>query len=90
MYVGQQAPEDCTKADRVVHMEKLPINNGNGQSYGFVLYRRSGLTVNNLATLQLKGGEFYDMGIVLLDGERKTNKLKSAMRRNAFDNWVFE
>jgi hypothetical protein len=71
-------------------MEKLPVNNGNGQSYGFVLYRHAGLTVNDLSTLQIKDGAFYDMGIVLLDGERKTNKLTSDIPLSCFGYWVLE
>jgi hypothetical protein len=71
-------------------MEKLPVNNGNGQSYGFVLYRRAGLTVNELSILQTKGGAFYDMGIVLLDGERKTEKLTSDTQLSGFGYWIVE
>jgi hypothetical protein len=78
------------KAERVVHMEKLLVNNGNGQSYGFVLYRRAGLTVNDLTTLQIKGGAFYDMGIVLLDGERKSKKLTSDTHLSCFGYWIVE
>jgi len=71
-------------------MEKLPVNNGNGQSYGFVLYRRAGLTVNEQSILQTRGGAFYDMGIVLLDGERKTEKLTSDNQLSGFGYWIVE
>jgi hypothetical protein len=68
-------------------MEKLPVNNGSGQSYGFVLYRHAGVTVTTNSTLQIKDGAFYDMGIVLLDGERKTEKLTSALQLLLFGYW---
>jgi hypothetical protein len=71
-------------------MEKLPINSGNGQSYGFVLYRHAGLPVNVLSTLQIKDGAFYDMGIVLLDGERQTDKLTSVIQLSEFGYWELE
>jgi hypothetical protein len=68
-------------------MEKLPVNNGNGQSYGFVLYRCAGVTVNVDSTLQIKDDAFYDMGMVLLDGERKTEKLTSVLQLLQFGYW---
>jgi hypothetical protein len=68
-------------------MEKLSVNNGNGQSYGFVLYRHAEVAVRVKSTLQIKNGAFYDMGIVLLDGERKTEKLTSASQLLQFGYW---
>jgi hypothetical protein len=68
-------------------MEKLPVNNGNGQSYGFVLYRHAGVTVKVNSTLQIKDDAIYDMGVVLLDGERKTDKLTSVLQLVQFGYW---
>ena len=30
----------CVEEKRILLMEQLPINNGSGQSFGFVLYRK--------------------------------------------------
>jgi hypothetical protein len=68
-------------------MEKLHVNNGNGQSYGFVLYRRAALAVRANSTLRIQSGAFRDMGVVLLDGERKTEKLTSASQLLQFGYW---
>ena len=68
-------------------MENLEINNGNGQSYGYVIYRHLGADIKDNTKLQLKNGAIFDMGIVLLDGVRKTEKLTSEKQLQGFGFW---
>lgn len=39
----------------VISMEKLPINGNSGQSYGYVVYRKSGLHLPQHSTLEIEG-----------------------------------
>nr|AIA09347.1 beta-galactosidase [Periplaneta americana] len=82
--------KDRANSDNVVHMEALPVNNGNGQSYGYVLYRHADTSVTTSSVLQVKNDAIYDMGIVMLDGERKTEKLTSVSQVGDFGFWILK
>ncbi|KAG5876884.1 hypothetical protein JTB14_007460 [Gonioctena quinquepunctata] len=51
----------------VVAMEKLDINNGNGQSFGYVVYRKTNLNIPANAVLQIEG-RACDTVMVLVNG----------------------
>ncbi|XP_049939913.1 beta-galactosidase-1-like protein 2 [Schistocerca serialis cubense] len=77
---------DRVDATDVMPMELLDINNGNGQSYGFVLYRKSGVTIGERSVLQIIGN-VRDLAVVLVDGESKTEPLTSTDQLNNFGFW---
>ncbi|PSN48316.1 Beta-galactosidase-1-like protein 3 [Blattella germanica] len=81
-------PEDRDVTDDVVSMEHLKINNGNGQSYGYIIYRHSsGVKVKESSKLQIKDGVVHDMAIVLLDEERQTEILTNQNQLKGFGYW---
>lgn len=43
------------KSTNVMAMEKLPINGNSGQSYGYIVYRKTGLDLKAHATLEIEG-----------------------------------
>ena len=78
------------KSDEVMSMENLPINNDSGQSYGYIIYRHADAQIEETSKIQLKDGVFHDMGIVLLDGVRKTEQLTNQDQIRGFGYWVTE
>jgi hypothetical protein len=44
--ISQIPDSHKVQMDAPVSMENLPINNGNGQSYGYIIYRKN-TTINN-------------------------------------------
>lgn len=51
----------------VVPMEKLPINGNSGQSYGYIVYRKSGLELAAHSVLEIEG-RVCDTFMVLVNG----------------------
>lgn len=60
-------------------MEKLPINNNAGQSYGYITYRKSNLSISANSTLRING-YVRDTVMVLING-----KLVSKVPTNVTD-----
>lgn len=54
----------------VLSMEDLPINNFNGQSYGFTVYRKI-VNVQSNSVLKVRN-HFRDFAQVLIDGQLQT------------------
>lgn len=67
------------ESKNVLPMEKLPINGNAGQSYGYIVYRKTNLTIPSGATLKI-GGYIRDTVMVLVNG-----KLVSKIPKNASD-----
>jgi hypothetical protein len=66
-------------------MEELPVNNLNGQSYGFVVYRNH-VVVRNASTLLVRG-HIRDFAQVLVNGQLQTPPVKSLNDLEAFGSW---
>nr|CAD7421156.1 unnamed protein product [Timema poppensis] len=84
----EQIIDQVPSADRVTStglevMERLDINNRSGQSYGFILYRKSGLTISSGTVLRISG-KIRDYAIVLVDGVRKTPVFRSQEQQKTF------
>ncbi|XP_067000627.2 beta-galactosidase-1-like protein 2 isoform X2 [Anabrus simplex] len=77
---------DIVQSEQVMPMELLPINNGAGQSFGFILYRKNAVTVTEASTLQVKG-YIKDVAVVLLDGVRKSEVLTKKDQFKEFGYW---
>ncbi|XP_060528721.1 beta-galactosidase-1-like protein 3 [Cylas formicarius] len=71
-----------------VSMENMDINNGNGQSYGYVVYRKTlDLDANSLLKIV---GRVCDTVIVLVNGKRVSPVLAKAADLNNFGTWRTE
>ncbi|XP_049788823.1 beta-galactosidase-1-like protein 2 isoform X2 [Schistocerca nitens] len=84
--VAQVDAGDWVNSTEILPMEYLDINNGNGQSYGFVLYRKTGVTIGESSVLQIIG-RVRDLAILLIDGESKTDPLTSVIQLEGFGFW---
>nr|CAD7568022.1 unnamed protein product [Timema californicum] len=78
--------EDRVTSDDVIAMELLDINDGNGQSYGFVVYRKTNLDIPENSTLTIEG-KVHDVGILLLDNVRQTEPLTDREQTRGFGYW---
>ncbi|KAK9874561.1 hypothetical protein WA026_005396 [Henosepilachna vigintioctopunctata] len=72
-----------------IPMELIAINSNSGQSFGYIVYRKTGLNIPPNSTLKLKG-KIRDQAIVLLNGQLKSQKLKSVDDLNGFGYWRSE
>ncbi|XP_046384129.1 beta-galactosidase-1-like protein 2 isoform X2 [Ischnura elegans] len=62
--------EDKTQLETLQPMESLPVNNGNGQSYGYINYRKKVKLTNN-STIKISG-HVRDIALLMLDNQQKT------------------
>nr|AEE63027.1 unknown [Dendroctonus ponderosae] len=69
-----------------VSMENMDINNGSGQSYGFVVYSKAGLRLPEGAQLTIEG-RVCDTVIVLVNGRRVSPLLQKAADLDQFGTW---
>ncbi|CAH1154971.1 unnamed protein product [Phaedon cochleariae] len=67
-------------------MESLPINNGSGQSYGYIIYRTSNIDIPRDSILKIKG-RVCDTVLVLLNGKLKSKILESKEDLEGFGYW---
>lgn len=72
-------PEVSVKSENVLPMEKLPINDNAGQSYGYIVYRKTNLKIPTNSILKI-AGFVRDTVMVLING-----KLVSRIPQNAAD-----
>lgn len=70
-------------------MEELPINNNNGQSYGYILYRNTATLLAGSHTIQTVG-HVKDLAVLLLDQQRLTPDWKSDTQLGDFGFWAAE
>ncbi|KAG8233444.1 hypothetical protein J437_LFUL010555 [Ladona fulva] len=78
--------KDKVKETTVQSMESLNINNLNGQSYGYINYRKR---VNLTTDSHLKIiGHPRDIVMLMLDGDQKTNILSEPTDLTGFGYWV--
>ncbi|XP_046473337.1 beta-galactosidase-1-like protein 2 [Neodiprion pinetum] len=82
-----QLPADLkVKLSNVTNMENLPIKNGNGQSYGYINYRKK-VALKTASTLKISG-YVQDTAMVLVDGELKSKPLETEEDINGFGYWM--
>ncbi|XP_017785898.1 PREDICTED: beta-galactosidase-1-like protein 2 [Nicrophorus vespilloides] len=81
----KQAPHNI-KSDVLLPMELLDINNGAGQSYGYIVYRKTNLNIPQGSTLKI-GGRVTDSVFVLINGELKSKVLESQADLDGFGFW---
>ncbi len=55
----------------LVAMEDLPINGNNGQSYGYVHYRKTAQLNSGQHRVQITG-RAHDLAVFMVDGQRQT------------------
>lgn len=67
-------------------MEDLPINNNNGQSYGYILYRNTASLTGGMHTIQTMG-HVRDMLVMMLNQQRLTPDWKNDIQLNDFGFW---
>ncbi|KZS05123.1 Beta-galactosidase [Daphnia magna] len=77
------------QSDNLLAMEDLPINNGNGQSYGYILYRNTASLTGGAHTIQTVG-HVRDLAVFLLDQQRLTPDWKNDLQLNDFGFWALE
>lgn len=82
-----QAPHFDTPTP--VSMESMDINGGNGQSYGWVVYRKAGLHLPKGAQLRIEG-RVCDTVMVLVNGRRVSPVLAEAADLDQFGTWRTE
>lgn len=75
--------QDKIQSDDLMPMELLPINNNSGQSFGYIVYRKTHLNLEPGATLKLKGF-VRDTVLVLVNG-----KLVSPVPKSNWDLFGF-
>lgn len=71
--------------DKLVPMELLPINNNSGQSYGYIVYRKTNITIPKNSVIKIEG-RVCDTVLVLINGQLKNQILKSKQDLN-FGYW---
>lgn len=84
----EQAKQKIESRD-LIPMEKLPINNDAGQSYGYIVYRKTGLSIAENSTLRIMG-YVRDTVMVLLNGRLISNIPKNATDICKFGFWTTE
>lgn len=70
----------------LVNMEQLNINNGNGQSYGYVCYRKNEIKAEKGDVLKISGN-VHDIAQVFVNGKLQTKVLESSDDVKGFGYW---
>lgn len=81
--IAQSPSFETTKP---VSMEYMDINDNNGQSYGYVVYRKTGLHLPKDSVLEIEG-RLCDTVIVLVNGKRVSPILETSEDLNKFGTW---
>lgn len=79
------AKEKVASVD-VVSMEKLNVNKGAGQSYGYIVYRKTGLNIPANAGLKISG-YVQDTVLVLVNGKLISPAAKAIKDLDGFGFW---
>ncbi|XP_057375258.1 beta-galactosidase-1-like protein 2 [Daphnia carinata] len=75
------------QSNNLLSMEDLPINNNNGQSYGYVLYRNAATLTGGVHTITTIG-HVRDLAVLLVDQQRLTPDWRSEMQLGNFGFWA--
>ncbi|CAG9862783.1 unnamed protein product [Phyllotreta striolata] len=65
---------DAVQNDKILPMEMLPINNNTGQQFGYIIYRKTDVTLPKGSKLTVTG-YVYDTINVYVNGKRITNNV---------------
>nr|CAD7423921.1 unnamed protein product [Timema monikensis] len=84
--LDQLTADDRDTSTDLIAMEQTDVNNGSGQSYGFIVYRKRDLEIPETPILRL-GTVVRDVGMVLVDGVRKTEPLVQSSQIGGFGYW---
>lgn len=76
-------------SENVVAMEMLDINNGSGQSVGYIAYRKENIDLEPNTVLKIEG-HICDTAVVLVDGVLVSPVLESKDDLNNFGYWTME
>ncbi|XP_071052667.1 beta-galactosidase-1-like protein 3 [Onthophagus taurus] len=68
--------QDRFHYENLIQMEYLPINNNSGQLYGYIVYRKTNLSIPENSVLRIKGA-VKDFAMILINGELITKTLIS-------------
>lgn len=72
--------------ETLLPMEFLSINNNSGQSYGYIVYRKSHLNISKSSELKIEGN-VCDTVMVTINGQLKSNLITKADDFNKFGYW---
>ncbi|XP_063237154.1 beta-galactosidase-1-like protein 2 [Bacillus rossius redtenbacheri] len=81
--VDQLDELDHVNSTDVLPMEMLDINNKSGQSYGFILYRKTDLHIPENSTVRISG-KVNDLAVMMVNGVRKTEVFKTSDQQKSF------
>nr|CAD7392463.1 unnamed protein product [Timema cristinae] len=84
--LDQLTADDRDTSTDLIAMEQTDVNNGSGQSYGFIVYRKRDLEIPETSILRLET-VVRDVGMVLVDGVRKTEPLVQSSQIGGFGYW---
>ncbi|XP_018580033.1 beta-galactosidase-1-like protein 3 [Anoplophora glabripennis] len=79
-------PPHVINSENVIAMEMLDINNGSGQSFGYIAYRKENVFLGPYTILAIEGN-ICDVAIVLVDGVLVSPILESKDDVNGFGFW---
>lgn len=74
------------ESENLIPMEKLNINNKSGQSFGYVVYRKTDLFIPKNSVLKIEG-RVCDTVMVLINGQLISKVLKSQKDLDGFGYW---
>lgn len=74
------------ESENVIPMESLDINNKSGQSYGYIVYRKTNINISKNSVLKIEG-RVCDTIIVLINGKLKSKLLNTQKDLDEFGYW---
>ncbi|XP_066154023.1 beta-galactosidase-1-like protein 2 [Euwallacea fornicatus] len=74
------------ESETLLPMEKLDINNKNGQSYGYIVYRKENLDIKAGSVLKIEG-HVCDTVLVLINGNLMSKVFETEEDLNGFGYW---
>jgi len=83
--IDQVPKEKVVQSSTLMSMEELPINNMNGQSYGFIVYRKS-VDVTSGSVLLVRN-HIRDLAQVVVGGHLQTPPIMSMLDLPKFGSW---
>ncbi|XP_018321352.1 beta-galactosidase-1-like protein 3 [Agrilus planipennis] len=78
--------QEKVRSNRTMAMEYLPINNGSGQSYGYIVYRKENIDISAGSILKIEG-RVCDTVLVLVNGQLVSKPLRTPSDLDRFGYW---
>ncbi|XP_057663243.1 beta-galactosidase-1-like protein 3 [Diorhabda carinulata] len=76
----------AVQIEKMIPMELLNINNNSGQSYGYIVYRKTNTDISKNSILKIEG-RVCDTVLVLINGELKNKIITTKDDLNGFGYW---